>query len=101
MNTSVGRFWKGSCTCSLLALLGLALWACTSSPVGDMTTEKLKAMTAGGNPLLIVDTRSDVEFARGRIPGALHVPRDRFSSLPSLLGADKRKVLVFYCRGYG
>jgi predicted sulfurtransferase len=90
------------CLCLGVVLCTLVLPSCnTPSNVKEVTPEKLKAMMAGGAPLLVIDTRAVYEFEHGRIPGALHIPQERFPSLPAVLPKDKETTLVFYCRGYG
>jgi rhodanese-related sulfurtransferase len=45
---------------------------------------------------ILVDVRNDAEVARGKIPGALHIP---LHTLPLRLSEiDKNKVVVFCCQ---
>jgi rhodanese-related sulfurtransferase len=54
------------------------------------------ASGAAGEGALLVDVRSDAEVARGKIPGALHIP---LQTLPARLAEfDKSKPLVFCCQ---
>jgi rhodanese-related sulfurtransferase len=60
-----------------------------------LTPEELAAKLAEGNVRLI-DVRTDAEVAEGMIPGAEHIPLDRFD--PAALGPDDGREVVLYCR---
>jgi len=52
-----------------------------------------------GEKFVLVDTREEVEWARGHIPGAIHlgkgiIERDIENTIP-----DKEAVIVLYCGG--
>jgi rhodanese-related sulfurtransferase len=66
-----------------------------TAPLITLTPEELAARLAEGNVRLI-DVRSDEEVAEGVIPGAEHIPLDRFD--PALLGPDDGREVVLYCR---
>jgi thiosulfate/3-mercaptopyruvate sulfurtransferase len=79
-------------------------------PALDITTAEIEKNRSG---LVMVDTRSTLEWFRGKIPGAIHIPWDDFYSgtdrrplsppaLKKLLqknGVDTRKPIVYYCTG--
>jgi rhodanese-related sulfurtransferase len=59
----------------------------------------IKKKLDAGEKLIIVDTREDNEWARGHIPGALHlgkgvIERDIEKAIP-----DKDTPIVLYCGG--
>ncbi|MGH9707104.1 MAG: rhodanese-like domain-containing protein [Candidatus Acidiferrales bacterium] len=59
------------------------------------TKKKLDA----GEKIILVDTREDAEWARGHIPGAIHlgkgvIERDIEKTIP-----DKEATVVLYCGG--
>ena len=60
-----------------------------------ITPEELAARLAEGNVRLI-DVRTDEEVAEGIIPGAEHIPLDRFD--PAALGPADGREVVLYCR---
>ena len=47
---------------------------------------------------LIIDVRSEGEFASGHVDGALNLPLDRFSQNHAQIARDKAKQIVLYCR---
>lgn len=65
------------------------------APVIDVAPKDLAARLAAGEVRLI-DVRTDAEVANGVIPGAEHIPLDRFS--PAALGPDDGRKVVLYCR---
>jgi len=59
----------------------------------------IKKKLEAGEPMIIVDTREDNEWARGHIPNAVHlgkgvIERDIEKAIP-----DKDATLVLYCGG--
>ena len=65
-----------------------------------MTPGELSARIADGRAPAILDVRSGVEFRRGHIPGAVHVP---FWLMPLRVGDipfDRNQPVVVYC-GHG
>jgi rhodanese-related sulfurtransferase len=60
---------------------------------------EVKKKIDSGHPLVLVDTREDSEWARGHIPGAVHlskgiIERDIEKAIP-----DKSSEIVLYCGG--
>jgi len=69
------------------------------SRVKETTPEKVKAGLEAGEDITLVDVREDNEWARGHLPGAIHIgkgviERDIEKSVP-----DKATPLVLYCGG--
>ncbi len=59
----------------------------------------IKKKLDAGEPMIIIDTREDNEWARGHIPNAVHlgkgvIERDIEKAIP-----DKDATLVLYCGG--
>ena len=53
----------------------------------------------GGEKIILIDTREDSEWARGHIPGAIHlgkgiIERDIEKAIP-----DKESAIILYCGG--
>ncbi len=62
--------------------------AFTTGPV------ELDRMLKGNEHVVVVDVREPGDFAKGHVPGALNLPRERWDSLE---GMGKDKTYVFYC----
>lgn len=69
-----------------------------------ITTDELRRLYQGGQPMLLVDTRQAWEYRAGHIKGALNFPMEptwwsrwrEKDDLAKFLGPDKDKLLVFY-----
>lgn len=69
------------------------------SRVKQTIPEEVKKRLDNGEKLLIVDTREDNEWEKGRIAGAVHfgkgiIERDIETAVP-----DKRQEIILYCGG--
>jgi phage shock protein E len=47
---------------------------------------------------LLVDVRSEEEFAQGHLDGAVNIEWDKTETLIAAIGSDKQRKVVFYCR---
>ncbi len=75
-----------------------------------VTTENLKNMYDLKEQFLIVDVRTDYEYEEGHLPGAVNFEFDlgdrlqlkqlKKDSFLRLLGPDKNRKIVFYCRSF-
>jgi rhodanese-related sulfurtransferase len=52
-----------------------------------------------GEKIIVVDTREDSEWARGHIPGAIHLGKGVIERDIEKTVADKEATLVLYCGG--
>ncbi len=60
--------------------------------------------------MVLLDARADYEFAAGHLPGAanlefdlgddIELPQAKRQALQNLLGPDKDRMLVIYCRSF-
>ena len=66
-----------------------------------ITSEELKGMMDKGAKLIVIDVRTRAEFRQGHIPKAINIDPDQYSFIKKFLPKDKKKLLVFYCRGWG
>lgn len=81
-----------------------------TNPSIDISAEEI---SKNQSSLVLVDTRSTIEWFKGRIPGAIHIPWEKFQTgrerrplrpaeLRQLLknkGVDTGKTVVYYCTG--
>ena len=48
---------------------------------------------------IVIDVRSEAEFATGHVNGAINIPYDRIGvSIASVAGVDKSQPIIVYCR---
>jgi len=97
------RFWL------MTGLLAVVLAACTA-PDNDskrgtgpksITAEELAEQIQLSRAPLILDVRSEEEYAEGHIPGALNIPHDQLGDRLSEIDAAKSDEIVVHCRsGY-
>lgn len=80
-----------------LGLLLAALTACGASGSPAIAGADLAEEITRGQAPLVLDVRSDSEYAEGHVPGALHIPfrsvDDRYDELP----VAKDDPIVVYC----
>jgi rhodanese-related sulfurtransferase len=67
--------------------------------VKEADAAEIKQRLDAGEKMIIVDTREDIEWARGHVAGAIHlgkgiIERDIENTLP-----DKEATIVLYCGG--
>jgi rhodanese-related sulfurtransferase len=67
--------------------------------VKEAGAAEIKQRLDGGEKMIIVDTREDIEWARGHVAGAIHlgkgiIERDIENTIP-----DKEATIVLYCGG--
>lgn len=79
------------------ALVLLALPA-TAGEVKSITADELIAeLKAKQDKVLVLDVRSDEEYAKGHVPGAVHVPYDQLESRMDEVKAQGADKVVVYC----
>lgn len=66
--------------------------------VREVTVDALKRLLEGATPPKLIDVREGEEYAEGRLPGALHVPRG-FLEMRIEEKAHRDEPLVLYCAG--
>lgn len=89
------------CTAILLASAAL-LSAAGPQPAAyrTVTTEELKRLIDSGKDApLVIDARNPEEYDEVHIKNAVNIPVSKLEKDPSLLPADKKKGIVFYCNG--
>jgi rhodanese-related sulfurtransferase len=77
----------------------LAIVNDAKSRVRQLTIDEYRRRAAAGEPWVLVDVREDHEWAKSRLPGAIHmskgvIERDVESTL-----ADKATPIMCYCGG--
>ena len=74
------------------------------------TPEEIQSLYASGNDFFMVDVRPDYEFKTGHLPGAknfeidlgdrLELKPQKADAFKKVLGADKTRLIVIYCRSF-
>ncbi|MBA4386444.1 MAG: rhodanese [Verrucomicrobia bacterium] len=54
----------------------------------------LHSMVEGNEPVVVLDVRTEEDYGKGHIPGAINVPRSKWDTF---LGLDKSLTYVVYC----
>lgn len=88
--------------CFLLLMPTLVLAATDQKQQGYATisTAELKSLLDNGKAgILVIDARNPDEFDEVHIKDAVNIPVTKLEKNPTLLPADKKRPLVFYCNG--
>ena len=64
----------------------------------NINAEKAKEMMESMEEFVILDARSEAEFAEGHIPGAIVIPHDEISEKAEEEILDKDIPIFVYCR---
>jgi len=82
-----------------------AIWGDSGQPTGEVTTEEVRQILKDGNAI-VIDTRSNAEFAAGHLPGVRHIatkadgPSEQYvEAVERLVAGNKAAPLVLYCNG--
>jgi len=80
-----------------LLFVSFTFIGCQDAPasVRDISQEEFVASPPAG--VLILDVRSQEEFAMGHVPNAILIPHDELASRVTELGSDTGRPLVVYC----
>ena len=75
-----------------------------------ITAPELKALYESGKDFTIIDVRPEYEYRDGHLPHAkslefdlgdkLELKPEKQAALINLLGPDKQRMIVFYCRSF-
>ena len=82
---------------NVISALVFAMALTTLGCAATITREDLLRQMQEGTAPLIVDVRSQAEYDRDHLPGALHIPFYTISSGLGKIGRLKSEPLVLYC----
>ena len=89
--------------CSIFLLASAALLSAAEpqpAPYRTVSTEELKKLIDSGKDApLVIDARNPEEYDEVHIKNAVNIPVAKLEKDPSLLPADKKQAIVFYCNG--
>lgn len=93
VNANLVRWLLGS----MAALVVVSGCSPTDAPgVQPLSQEQLLSAPPAG--ALILDVRSEAEFASGHVPGAINIPHDQLVSRLSDLDSGMERPVVVYCQ---
>ena len=90
--------YQGLTKYSYVFLILLAVWVTTTVLAGGDHEAAKKAWPMIESGALLVDVRSEKEFADGHLEGAININWDKTDELIAAIGNDKQRQVVFYCR---
>lgn len=64
----------------------------------NITPEEAKAVMDNESGYIILDVRTEEEFAEGHIPGAILIPDYEISAKAESVLTDKNQTILVYCR---
>lgn len=64
----------------------------------NITPEEAKAIMDNESGYIILDVRTEEEFAEGHIPGAILIPDYEISARAESVLTDKNQTILVYCR---
>jgi predicted sulfurtransferase len=89
--------------CIMAVLLAFPSAYAQQTQFKTIGADALKAMMARNASMVVVDVRTEQEYAQGHLPGAINVSSQksqRYEYIAGFLPKDKEMPVVFYCRGY-
>ena len=96
---------------AVIALAGATAFACSAADRGQAgvpqpragsapaaTSTQQRAWEAIAKGALLIDVRSEGEYAQEHLPGAVNIPVDALSGRLQEVGQDTARAIVVYCR---
>lgn len=77
------------------------LVAAAKGEINEVSVEQVKAGLDQGEDFLLLDARSDMEWAAGHLPNATHADRGRLEFVVTQLVPELSTPIVVYCRSGG
>ncbi len=82
---------------SLTGILVVMIISCAIGCAANITREDLLKQLQSDAPPLVVDVRSQHEYDRDHVPGAVHIPFYSIGSGLKEMGYSKKDPVVLYC----
>lgn len=91
--------YKGHTRILYALMVILTIWLLSPVMAGGGDPEAAKqAWPMIEDGVLLVDVRSEQEFAAGHLEGAINIEWDNTDALIAAIGNNKQRQVVFYCR---
>lgn len=81
----------------IFLLIGLLAAGPLSARHDSISASKLAEQLENGGSPLVLDVRTEREYAAGHVPGALHIPHTELAAHLSDLAAAKHEEVIVYC----
>jgi rhodanese-related sulfurtransferase len=82
---------------SVLNILKKRFWWLPFGHVPEINADELNAHLSGRGPLKIIDVRSNAEWRRSHIPGAVKVPINELKGRIASLQLDAKQPIIAIC----
>jgi rhodanese-related sulfurtransferase len=82
---------------SIISILAVMIVICAGGCATNITREDLLKQLQSDAPPLVADVRSQSEYDRDHVPGAVHIPFYSIGSGLKELGYPKSDPVVLYC----
>lgn len=76
-----------------------AIVADAKQRINEISIEEVKILQEAGESFYFIDTREDNEFAKGALPGAIHLSKGIIERDINELTEDKNAKIILYCGG--
>lgn len=87
----------------LFAVIGLLMLtgSMAFADIRIIGADELKKTMDSKKQMVLVDSRTEKEYAQGHIPKAINISPEKVNEIGTLLPKAKSVLIVFYCRGAG
>lgn len=85
----------------IFGLLMITYCIASADAIKIINADDLKKLMDAKKQIVLVDARTEQEFAEGHIPMAINIPPEKVNEIAALLPKNKAVPLFFYCRGTG
>lgn len=75
----------------------MLLTACSENYNSSITPAELNEIILSDDTPIIIDVRSETEFAEGHIPGAINIPFNQIDNVVDDVNDDKEEAVYVYC----
>ena len=94
------KYFKIFISTLLISLSLFSITACsgTSATYEQISSQQAKNLMDTGSDYIILDTRTEEEFAEGHIPNAILIPHYEIAQRAEKELPDKDQLILVYCR---
>lgn len=89
---------KKSLTALLFALIALLTGCSSGGNYRQISQDEAASVMKAESNYILLDVRTEAEFAQGHIPGAICIPNETIGTEPLPQLPDKSQLILVYCR---